>query len=57
MENLFIHLTNYAINKQSENFEANQDEEEDDSGHKRSVSSVLKHIEENVPGQTAEGIW
>ena len=54
---MFMHLTNYAINKQSENFEANQDEEEDDSGHKRSVSSVLKHIEENVPGQTAEGIW
>lgn len=50
MDNLFIHLTNYAINKQSENFEANQDEEDDNSGHKRSVSSVLKHIEDNVPG-------
>ena len=50
MENLFMHLTNYAINKNSENFEANEDENEADSGHKRSVSSVFKYIEENVAG-------
>lgn len=41
--NRFIHLTNYAINKQSPNFvKAN-----DDSGHKRSLSAILKILEEN----------
>lgn len=46
LDNLFMHLTNYAINKNAENFEANEDSGEDDTGHKRSVSSVLKHIED-----------
>ena len=44
--NDYMHLTNYAINKNSENFEANEDSAEDDVGHKRSVSAVLKIIEE-----------
>ena len=57
MENMFMHLTNYAINKQSENFEANEDENIDDSGSKRSVSSIFKHIEEHETGHTAEKIW
>lgn len=52
-----MHLTNYAINKQSDNFEKNQDEEGVDSGHKRSVSAVLKLIEDNVEGKTVEGLW
>jgi len=41
LDNLFMHLTNYAINKQSEYYEA-ADEEDDESGHKRCVSTVLK---------------
>lgn len=58
MDNLFMHLTNYAINKQNDNFEANDDEGKDDCGHKRSVTSVLKLIEETVPGDhTADSIW
>lgn len=58
MDNLFMHLTNYAINKNSDNFEANEDENLDDTGSKRSVSSVLKFIEDNEPGgHTAEKIW
>jgi len=54
-----MHLTNYAINKNSENFEANEDSAEDDVGHKRSVSSVLKYIEEKEGhnGITAKKIW
>ena len=44
-----MHLTNYAINKTSENFEANEDSADDDSGHKRSVSAIFKYIEENEP--------
>jgi tubulin polyglutamylase TTLL6/13 len=54
-----MHLTNYAINKNSENFEANEDSGEDDVGHKRSVTSVLKYIEEHEKEQgiTVEKLW
>ena len=42
--NLFMHLTNYAINNESEDFK--QAEGKDDSGaSKRLLSSVLKQIE------------
>ena len=40
--NLFMHLTNYAINKESENFVANNSETQDDIGSKRSFTSVLR---------------
>lgn len=46
LDNLYMHLTNYAINKNSENFEANEDSADDETGSKRSVSAVLKQIEE-----------
>ena len=54
-----MHLTNYAINKNAENFNANKDANEDDQGHKRSVSSIFKYIEENEPqsGVTAKKLW
>jgi len=39
--NLFMHLTNYAINKHSEDFVENEKEDEDDVGHKRSLVTVL----------------
>ena len=59
LDNLYMHLTNYAINKKSEAFEANEDSADDDVGHKRSVSSVFKFIEENEKdkGVTAESLW
>ena len=37
-----MHLTNYAVNKKSPNFVFNENENNDDVGHKRSFSSVLK---------------
>ena len=46
MNNLFMHLTNYAINKNSEDFVFNEEESMDDVGHKRSLSAVLKQLEE-----------
>jgi hypothetical protein len=39
-----MHLTNYAINKESENFISNTDENADDVGSKRSFSFVLRKI-------------
>jgi hypothetical protein len=46
MNNLFMHLTNYAINKNSDDFIFNEEESFDDVGHKRSLSAVLKQLEE-----------
>ena len=45
LENLFMHLTNYAINKKNKNFIFNKDPTQDCEGHKRSLSSVLKLLE------------
>ena len=42
--NLFMHLTNYAINKDSDNFIPNNSETQDDIGSKRSFTSVLRRI-------------
>jgi tubulin polyglutamylase TTLL6/13 len=44
LTNLYMHLTNYAINKDSENFVANMSETQDDIGSKRSFTSVLRRI-------------
>jgi tubulin polyglutamylase TTLL6/13 len=53
MNNLFMHLTNYAINKNSDDFLFNEEESVDDVGHKRSLSAVLKQLEDegNDPNQ------
>lgn len=40
MDNVHMHLTNYAINKHSENYE--EGGEDDDEGHKRSLGAILK---------------
>lgn len=39
-----MHLTNYAINKYNSNFQQNEDEEEDDQGHKRSLEAILRYL-------------
>eukprot|EP00347_Sterkiella_histriomuscorum_P023762 403333471 len=48
LKNMFIHLTNYSLNKNSENYKA-PDEGflEDDSGSKRLLSSLWKQLEED----------
>ena len=40
-----MHLTNYAINKESADFVQNEREDKDDEGSKRSYISVLNQIE------------
>lgn len=42
LSNVCMHLTNYAINKDNSNFVFNEDEEEADVGHKRSLISVFQ---------------
>jgi len=39
MDNHFMHLTNYAINKFSSAYEAQSDG--DDGGHKRSLTAIM----------------
>ena len=46
LNNLFMHLTNYAINKFSDKFEKNTGSDKDDAGHKRSLTFAMKYIEE-----------
>lgn len=40
-----MHLTNYAINKKSEDFVYNENFRNDDIGHKRSFSSIISYLE------------
>ena len=40
-----MHLTNYAINKNHEDFIQNTDKNNDDVGSKRSLQSVLEGID------------
>lgn len=42
--NLFMHLTNYAINKSNSKFEYNQSSDRMDVGHKRSLTSILNKL-------------
>ena len=42
-----MHLTNYAINKDSEDFIFNEDPNKQDIGHKRSLESIFKSIDDN----------
>lgn len=47
LNNLYMHLTNYAINKEATNFKQNQGDQ-DTSGHKRSMTSILNRINEDA---------
>lgn len=48
-----MHLTNYAINKTSGNFVKNSDVD-DDSGSKRTLTTVLEYIEQHEPNFSQE---
>ena len=47
LDNRFMHLTNYAINKEHPNFIFNESVQEMNIGHKRSLTSVYAQIEED----------
>ena len=53
LENLYMHLTNYAIQKRSDNFVRNEDAQTDNA-HKRSLTQILAHIRENEPNFCTE---
>ena len=41
-----MHLTNYAINKESDKFIFNEDENDMNIGHKRSLEAVFKIMQD-----------
>ncbi|OMJ80754.1 hypothetical protein SteCoe_18912 [Stentor coeruleus] len=45
IEDMCMHLTNYAINKNNPNFVQNEDPECDDVGHKRSLKSTYDYLQ------------
>ncbi|KAL4454548.1 hypothetical protein ABPG74_021753 [Tetrahymena malaccensis] len=55
IEDMCMHLTNYAINKDNPNFKFNQDKEKMDVGHKRSLTSVLQLLEDQ--GHDVNKLW
>eukprot|EP00658_Telonema_sp_P-2_P022950 TRINITY_DN19196_c0_g1_i2.p1 TRINITY_DN19196_c0_g1~~TRINITY_DN19196_c0_g1_i2.p1 ORF type:complete len:500 (+),score=135.96 TRINITY_DN19196_c0_g1_i2:129-1628(+) len=55
LNNQFMHLTNYAINKKNENYEFNEDVESADQGSKRSMSSVFEALE--AQGCDVDLLW
>ena len=45
LKDLFVHLTNYSINKDSADFQANAGDGDEASGHKWSLSALKHHWE------------
>jgi tubulin polyglutamylase TTLL6/13 len=52
-----MHLTNYAINKHSDDFEFNEDADDDGSGSKRSLRWFMKWLAETQGEEKAQMAW
>jgi len=52
LDQLYMHLTNYSVNKTNENFERHNDM---DRGSKRSVKSLMKHLSND--GHDTVKVW
>ena len=60
LNNLCMHLTNYAINKEADGFIQNESENRTDVGHKRSLTAILEHIDRNPEfgiDKSGEDVW
>ena len=55
IKNLFMHLTNYSINKRSSKFFTGHSEDTCNLGHKRDFESVWKYLEDN--GYDSKKAW
>ncbi|XP_074601819.1 tubulin monoglutamylase TTLL4-like [Brevipalpus obovatus] len=56
LDNLFIHVTNYCINKMNESYEPNHCINSR-SGHKWSLSTLWKFLKETYPDVNVEQLW
>jgi hypothetical protein len=52
-----MHLTNYAVNKQSEKYERESGEDKSSHGSKRSISWLLSWLSEERGEQEANELW
>jgi tubulin polyglutamylase TTLL6/13 len=57
MDERCMHLTNYAVNKRSDNYEVNTDEERCDVGSKRSLRWFVDWIEETRGPGAGRDLW
>jgi tubulin polyglutamylase TTLL6/13 len=55
ISNCYIHLTNYAINKNHPEFIFNKSEESDNKGHKRSLTTVFSQLQKL--GVNVDVLW
>ena len=55
--NMCMHLTNYAINKDSEDFIFNEDPNKDDIGHKRSLRAIFQYMDKHKSEKTGGQVW
>ena len=55
IEEACMHLTNYAVNKHSNNFIQNKDAQMDSVGHKRSLRYTLRYLKGK--GEDVEELW
>jgi len=56
LQDACMHLTNFAVNKRSKDFQTSESISHHDEGHKRSVSAVFHQIE-MTSGAKADEIW
>lgn len=54
-DNLFMHLTNTALNKYNEKYIPNTEESKPNEGHKRSIESINQYLEKN--GHDVKALW
>lgn len=57
MEQRFMHLTNYAVNKHANNFELNKDASEDGNGSKRSLRWFFAWLKESYDDARVDALW
>ena len=56
IEKLFMHLTNYSVNKKSDKFEENEvDENDEETGFKRSIKWLFNKLEDE--GKDCTKLW
>ena len=55
LDTVCMHLTNYAVNKNNSKYQFNEDADEDEVGHKRSLASTFQYLEEQ--GHNIDLIW
>lgn len=57
MEQRFMHLTNYAVNKHSNNFELNKQATDDGNGSKRSLRWFFAWLKESYKEERVDALW